>query len=122
MAGDSPLLESRHRWKRCCQSVLRPKTHKMAQNGAKVAQEGSKMKQNGPNMTPRWPSIDLEIIKKQWTFYVFACGVQLDPKLAQDGAKFAPNWPQDGPKMAQDGPKSLCWAILGPSCGHLGPS
>jgi hypothetical protein len=32
------------------------------QDGPKWPQD--KMSQNGPNMTPRWPNIDLKIIKK----------------------------------------------------------
>ena len=79
------------------------------------------MSQNGPNMTPRWPSIDLKIIKKHGKIHIFAGEVQLDPKMAQNGARLTPDWTQEGPKVAQDSPSGLSWGISRPSLGHLWP-
>ena len=61
------------------------------------------------------PKITLKSLKNLWKINVFATGLQLGPKRAQDGprwstmaehgTKMAPRWRQDGPKMAPRCPK-----------------
>ena len=44
------------------------------------------------------------------------------PKMAQDGPKLAPRWSQDGPKTAQDDPKMAPrWSQGGPKVAPRGP-
>ena len=80
----------------------------MVQQSPKMAQGGNKKGQNRPNMTPRWLQSYLEIIRKSRENLGFASEVHLEPKMAQNGTKLAPKWPQDAPQITQDGPKGLC--------------
>ena len=95
-------LGSRHRlpkgWSREFESPKRP------QDGPKTAPRWPKMAPSWPKMAPRWlqycPGLTLKSLKHQCKSNIFAWGVHLDSEIAQDGAKLAPKWPQDGPKRA----------------------
>ena len=63
----------------------------MAQQSHKMVQGGPKLGEDRPNMTPKKLERYLEIIRNPRGNYMFASGVHVDTKIAENDAKLPPN-------------------------------